>query len=288
MRENKIKKNNVLIVDGTNLIFRNYFVHTYRKTKEGVHTGGIYGTIRSLKSYVDNFDPRQIFICFDKSNQTFRNEMYEEYKGKRKKTEEDLKKQFPILKEYCNLANIPFIEKDRYEADDIIGSLSCNASNYGLNPYAVTGDKDILQLIDKSIDILYLSNKGPIIYGEENLIDEYRINPEQFIDYKALVGDPSDNIPGVPGVGKKTAAKLLGLYDSLDGIYENVESLKGKQKEKIIENKEQAYLSKKLSEIVCDMDLDYDDYFGRYIEEGFNMKDEKVINFLNKLEIKSQ
>ncbi len=285
MRETKLKDNNILVVDGTNLIYRNYFVHSYRKTKAGIHTGGLYGTIRSLNSYINNFDPRQVFICFDKSSYTFRNEIYPKYKETRKKTELDLKNQFPMLKDYCELVNIPFIEVDMYEADDIIGSLSCKAKDYNLNPYAVTGDKDIYQLIDKEIDILYLSNKGPTIYGEKDFINEYKIRPDQFIDYKALVGDPSDNIPGVPGVGKKTAAKLLGLYDTLDGLYENLGELRGKQKENIVKNKEIAYLSKKLSKIKCNMELDYDQYFKKYINQGFNLNNNKARKFLEALEI---
>lgn len=286
MKTSKIKNNNILVVDGTNLIFRNHFVHTYRKTKSGMHTGGLYGTIRSLQSYIKNFNPKQVFICFDKSSNTFRNDIYSKYKETRKKTDVELKNQFPMLKEYCKLANIPFISIDMFEADDIIGSLSCRAKDYHLNPYAVTGDKDLLQLINKGIDILFLSNKlGPIIYKEEDFIDEYKINPSQFLDYKALVGDQSDNIPGVPGVGKVTAAKLLKIYESLDGIYENIDKLKGKQKENMVENKDMAYLSRELSEIVCDMELDYDNYFGKYIEEGFDLGNFKVQEFLRGLEI---
>ena len=285
MRNTKIKENNILIVDGTNLIYRNYFVHSYRKTESGIHTGGLYGTVRSLKSYIKNFNPQQVFICFDKSSNTFRNKVYPEYKGTRKKTEVELKDQFPMFQKYCELVNMPFIEIDLYEADDIIGSLSCNAKEYNLNPYAVTGDKDILQLIDKGIDILYLSNNGPIIYGEDEFIDNYNINPSQYLDYKALVGDPSDNIPGVPGVGKKTAAKLLGLYDSLDGIYENVENLKGKQKQNVMDNKANAYLFKKILTIKCDMDLDYNNYFKSYVEEGFDLEDKEAKKYLRGLSI---
>ncbi len=190
-----------------------------------------------------------------------------------------------MLKEYCKLVNMPFIEMDMYEADDIIGSLCCNSDKYNLNSYAVTGDKDILQLIHKGIDILHLSNNGPVSYGANELWNEYSISPDQFIDYKALVGDPSDNIPGVPGIGKKTAAKLLRLYGSLDGIYENIEELKGKQKENVVENKDNAYLFKEILTIKCNMDLDYDDYFGRYVEEGFDLNNVKVQEFLKALEI---
>lgn len=287
MRNSIIKSKNILVVDGTNLIYRNYFVHTYRKTREGVHTGGLYGTIRSLQSYINNFNPEQVFFCFDKSNKTFRNEIYKDYKGTRKKTEIELRNQFPMVREYCKLVNIPFIEMDMYEADDLIGSLCCNANNYGLNPYAVTGDRDIMQLIDKGIDVLYLSNNGPIIYGEEEFRDDYNINSSQFVDYKALVGDPSDNIPGVPGVGKKTAAKLLGEYKSLNGIYENTDKLKGKLRERVVENEKNAYLFREILDIKCDLDLDYDDYFTRYIEEGFRLDDIKAQEYLRELEIEN-
>lgn len=285
MKYTKLKENNILVVDGTNLIFRNYFVHSYRNTQAGINTGGLYGTIRSLKSYINNFKPRQVFVCFDKSEYTFRNELYPEYKAGRKKTDIELKNQFPMLKEYCKLVNIPFIEMDMYEADDLIASLSCNAINYNLNPYAVTGDRDILQLIDKGIDILYLSNKGPIVYSEEIFIEEYNIRPSQFGDYKALVGDPSDNIPGIPGIGKKTAAKLLGLYENLDGIYKNIDELKGKQREKIIENKDEVYLFKEILKIKTDMDLNYNLYFKEYIEEGFNLDKREALEYLKTLEI---
>lgn len=285
MINSKAKENTILVIDGTNLIYRNHFVHTYKKTEAGIHTGGLYGTIRSLRSYINNFNPKQVFICFDKTNYTFRNEMYPDYKMNRKKTDIELKNQFPMLREYCKLVNIPFIEMDLYEADDLIGSLCCKAEEYNLHPYAVSGDRDLLQLINKGVEVVYLSNRGPIVYGEDEFTEEYNIHPNQFIDYKALLGDSSDNIPGVPGIGKKTSAKLLGLYGSLKGIYENIDELKGKQKQMLIKNKDQAYLSKELSIIKCDMDLNYDDYFIRCLNEGFDLDNELVKEFLKELEI---
>lgn len=287
MKDTEIKDNNILVVDGTNLIYRNYFVHSYRNTKAGVNTGGLYGTIRSLQSYINNFNPKQVYVCFDKSEYTFRNIIYPDYKGNRKKTDIELLDQFAMLEDYCKLANIPFIEIDMYEADDLIGSLCCKANSYGLNPYAVTGDRDILQLMDKGIDVLYLSNNGPIIYGEDRFVDEYSINIDQYLDYKALVGDPSDNIPGIPGIGKKTAAKLLGLYKDLDGIYENINNLKGKQKENVIKNKSKAYLFKEILTIKVDLDLDYDKYFVNYIDEGYALRNDKLVEFLKRLEIEN-
>lgn len=129
MKNFKTKDNIILIVDGTNLIFRNYFVHSYRKTGSGIHTGGLYGTIRSLQSYVNSFNPIQVYICFDKSEYTFRSKMYPEYKMNRVETDIELLNQFSMLKEYCNLVNFPFIEVDLFEADDIIGSLACKAKS---------------------------------------------------------------------------------------------------------------------------------------------------------------
>lgn len=283
MKNLEVEKNSVFVIDGTNLIHRNYYVFQNVKNKNGIHTGGLYGTVRSLRSYVDNFKPKQMIICFDKGKETFRHQLYPDYKGTRKKTDRELKNQFALFEEFCRLVNLPFIEMDLYEADDLIGSLCCNSKEYGLKSYAVTGDKDIFQLIDNEIEVLYLSHKGPVIYGKEEFVSEYGIQPSQFIDYKALVGDASDNIPGVPGVGKKTAEKLLKSYGSLDEIYNNVDKLKGKQKERILENKNNAYLSKKLSIIECDIDLDYDRYFIGYVSEGYNLENSKVTTYLNSL-----
>ena len=285
MKSFKPIDNVILIIDGTNLIYRNYFVHSYRKTKSGVHTGGLYGTIRSIQSYINTFNPKQVYVCFDKSEYTFRSKMYPDYKMNRVETDKELLDQFVMLREYCNLVNFPFIQIDLFEADDIIGSLACRAKEFNLHPYIVSGDRDLLQLIHKGIDVMYLSNKGPIIYSENQFEEEYHIKIGQYIEYKALVGDPSDNIPGIPGIGKKTAAKLLGLYNSLDGIYENIEELKGKQKQTVIDNKENVYLYKELLTIKCDMELDYEDYFIRFVEEGYNVNSELGKEYLKEIEI---
>lgn len=285
MRKLKEKDNIVLIVDGTNLIHRNYYGHFYRRTNSGIHTGGIYGTIRSLERYVNNYNPKQVYICFDKSEYTFRSKIYPDYKMNRKEIDKELLDQFLMLKEYCKIVNFPFIEIDLYEADDIIGSLACNAKDYNLHPFVVSGDKDLLQLLHRGIDILYLSNKGIIRYSKEQFIKEYDIKLEQFGDYKALVGDPSDNIPGIPGVGKKTAAKLLNNYGTLEGIYENIDHLKGKQKETILANKDNVYLFREILSIDCNMDLDYEDYFGKHIGEGYNLDNSFLKEFLESLEL---
>ena len=278
-------KGEVLIIDGTNLIHRNYYIHQDRRTINGIYTGGLYGVVRSLKSYIKNFNPKQMFICFDKSERTFRHKVYADYKATRKETDVELKTQFQLFEKFCKLANIPFVEKELYEADDLMGSLCCNAYKYNIKPYAVTGDKDLFQLIDKGVEVIYLSRKGPVIYGEKEFIEEYGLNTSQYLDYKALVGDTSDNIPGVPGVGDKTAKKLLKQYNTLDELYKNTDKLKGKQKERIVENKQNAYLFKDILTIKCDISLDYDKYFIDYIGEGFDLESTRVKKFLSNLEI---
>lgn len=286
MKNLSIDKDSVFVIDGTNLIHRNYYVFQNVRNKTGTHIGGLYGTIRSLRSYVNNFNPKQMIVSFDKGKETFRHRMYPDYKGTRKKTDLELKNQFAMLEKFCTLANLPFIEMDLYEADDLIGSFCCKSNSYGLKSYAVTGDKDIFQLIDKGIEVLYLSHSGPVVYSKDEFINEYGIQPSQFIDYKALIGDTSDNILGVPGIGKKTAEKLLSEYGNLDGIYRNTEKLKGKQREKIVENKDIAYLSKELATIKCNIDLDYDKYFVDYVNEGYDLESDKVVAFLDGLGIK--
>jgi len=280
------KNKTILIIDGTNLIHRNYYVHSYRKTKSGIATGGLYGTIRSLKSYINRFDPSQIYIAFDKSEHTFRKEVYPKYKANRKDIDSDLLSQFALLEKYCDLTNIPFIQLDMYEADDIIASLSLHAKQYGLNPYVISGDKDLLQLMNKDVKIVYLSNSGPITYSKEMFIEEYQIYPEQFIDYKALVGDPVDNISGIPGIGMKIAANLLTKFKNLDGIYKNIDRIKGKRQENLLKYRDKVYLFKELLTLKPNLDLDYKKYFIEDVKAGFNLKNRDVQKFLQELELK--
>lgn len=263
--------NKILVIDGTNLIHRNYYVFKNMINKKGINIGALYGTIRSLKKYIYMFNPKQIFICFDKGRKTFRHKFYPEYKRGRKETDIDLKNQFGLFEEFCNLANIPFVKKDLYEADDLVGSLSYNSVKYNLIPYAISGDKDIFQLLDKDINIYYLSSKGNRIYEKQDFIKEFRIKPSQYVDYKAVVGDTSNGIPGIRGIGKKTAEKLFNSYENLNDIYKNIESLNKKQKEKILEDKEDVFLYQKIIPIKYNIELDYDKYFIEKIKEGFDL-----------------
>jgi len=284
----EIKENAVFVIDGTNLMHRHFYAKPDLTSSDGTPTGAIYGTIKMLKRYAKDFKPQQMYVCFDKHKKCFRNRIYPEYKGNRKPTDERLKKQFSLFQEFCSLANIPFVEIDGYEADDLIGSLSIKAKEYGFCPYVVSGDKDLYQLINKNIEIIYLSNKGPILFNADKFSEQYDgLKPEQFLDFKALQGDGGDNIPGVPGIGEKTAIKLLKSFGSLDGIYDNLGQLKGKQKENLESSKDIAYRARELATIKCDIDMDYNDFFENSIEESYDFENSEVHNFLNRLDIKS-
>lgn len=286
MNSLSIRKNAVFIIDGTNLMHRQFFAKPDLQASDGTPTGAIYGTIKILKSYAQNFQPLQMYICCDKHRKTFRNQIFPEYKANRKPTDERLKEQFPLLKEFCSLAGMPYVEVEGYEADDLIGSLSVHAAEYGFSPYAVSGDKDLFQLIEKQVDVIFLSNKGPVMYDAVKLEETYQLKPEQFIDFKSLQGDRGDNIPGIPGVGEKTAIKLLTDYGDLNGIYANLDQLKGKLKINVTGNKDTVYQAKELVKIQCNVDLDYNQYFEIDIEEGYDFNNQQVREFLQKLDIR--
>lgn len=278
-------KNRVLIIDGTNLIYRNHYVYQRRRTTSGIYTGALYGTIRSLGSYLRKYKPRQMFICFDKGGKTFRHEIYPEYKAERKKIDIKLKKQFRLFRKFCEIINVPFVEMGFVEADDLIASLSGKAKDYNISPYIISGDKDLFQLINENTKVIHLSNKGHILYDGEKIRKKYGINPEQLLDYKALVGDSSDNIPGVPSIGDKAAREMLKEYSSLDNIYKNIENLAGNRKEHMKEHKEFVYLYKEVLTLKDGLNLDYDKYFLDYINDGYNFRSKELINFLSELEL---
>lgn len=282
------EKDSVLVFDGTNLMHRNFYSHEDLKTSDGFPTGAIYGTIKALMSFAQKANPIQMYVCFDKSKNTFRKQLFTEYKENRKPTDDRLIQQFPLLKEFCNIAGIPYIEADGYEADDIIGSLCSHAKNYGFIAYAVSGDKDLFQLLEKGVKIIYVSNKGLLNFEAKDLAEKYDgLKPEQVIDFKALQGDASDNIPGVPGIGEKTAIKLLSSYGSLDGIYQNINDIQGKMKEKLESNKDKAYLSKNLATIKCDVPLEYNQHFEIDVLKKYSFNTPAVKELLKKLEFNS-
>ena len=262
-----------LVIDGSSLIHRAFFALPPLTTRKGQHTGAVYGFLRMFHKLLQDVKPRWVAAAFDKSRKTFRTDLYADYKGQRKPTPPELKEQFPLCMEVLQSMGIPALELDDYEADDIIGTFAKN-TDPSVEVYIVTGDRDELQLIDDRTRVMY-TKKGISdikLYDREAFAEDYEgLVPLQLIDLKGLMGDTSDNIPGVPGVGPKTALKLIGEYGSLEKVLENIDAVKGKSlKEKLAGNKEQALLSKKLATIYTEvpgLDLMLDNYALKPLEE---------------------
>ncbi|MFI3229722.1 MAG: 5'-3' exonuclease H3TH domain-containing protein, partial [Bacillota bacterium] len=230
----------ILLLDSNSLINRAFYAIPTMTTKDGVFTNAVFGYINMLSKLISTHKPTHIGAVFDVKAPTFRHKMYDEYKGTRKPMPEELRPQLPLLKTVLESMNIKVLELAGYEADDIIGTMSKRFSEETL---IVSGDKDVLQLVDDTTVILH-TKRGVTdikLYNNEALIEE-DLTPQKIIEYKALAGDSSDNIPGCKGVGAKTAMKLLGDFGNVDGIYENIDSQKGALKDKLIANKEAVYL----------------------------------------------
>lgn len=249
----------LILIDGNSLLFRAYFAMRPMVTSKGVHTQGIYAFINMLNRILKDYEPDYIAIAFDMKEKTFRHEAYEEYKAGRKKTPIELLSQIPLLHQVLEAMNIAVLENPRFEADDIIGTVAKKASAEGISTLIISGDKDELQLIDKNTKVL-INRKGMSefdIYDTEAMLQRYNLTPSQFIDLKGLMGDSSDNIPGVPGVGEKRGISLLEEYGSLEKVLENADSIKGKLGENIRNNIELAKKSKWLATIETNMQMDF-------------------------------
>ena len=250
----------LIMVDGNNLLFRSYYATAYNgnlmKNSKGFPTNGLFGFANMINKIIEEEKPTYMIVAFDKGK-TFRHNEYKEYKSGRSETPDELKMQFPIAKELLTYMGIKYYEIDNYEADDIIGTFSryCEKdTNYeGL---IVSSDKDLLQLISDEVEIKLLKQKDYIRYNKKTFNEDYGIEPIRIIDLKALMGDSSDNIPGVKGIGEKTALKLLQDYNSLDGIYEHISELSPKLQEKLLTDKDNAYMSYHLATIIKDVPID--------------------------------
>lgn len=248
-----------MIIDGSSLLYRAFFALPPLSNALGVPTNAVYGFLTMLVKLYNDLHPDYVAVAFDKGKETFRTELYADYKGNRPNAPDDLRPQFGLIREVLEALGISVIEQEGYEGDDIIGSLSKKLGNKDTAVYIITGDRDSLQLVDEHSTV-FLTKKGisdMLEVRPDTMADEYGYGPDQVIDMKALMGDSSDNIPGVPGVGEKTALKLLTEYGTLEGVYENIEAIKGKLKEKLADNKELAFLSRTLATIKTDMDLAY-------------------------------
>ena len=251
----------VILVDGNNLLFRSYFATAYSgnmmKNSKGFPTNGLYGLVNMLNKIIREEKPEYMLVAFDKGK-TFRHEKYLDYKGGRNETPDDLKKQFVVAKKLVPLMGIKCFEIDNYEADDIIGTYSKMALiDPEFETTIVSSDKDLLQLINEETEVKLLKQKDYIRMNEETFMDTYGIKPIRMIDLKGLMGDASDNIPGVKGIGEKTALKLLQEYDSLENVYDNIDNIKGATKQKLIDGKESAFMSKDIATIYNEVPVTY-------------------------------
>ncbi len=275
----------IILVDGNNLLFRSYYATAYTgnfmKNSKGFPTNALFGFTNMMNKIINEEKPTHIIVAFDKGK-TFRHEKYDFYKDGRNETPSELKQQFPYAKKILKAMGITSYEIDNYEADDILGTFAkfCDLEKDFIGTI-ISSDKDLLQLISSDIDIKLLKQKDYIRYNNESFINEYGFEPIKIIDLKALMGDSSDNIPGVKGIGEKTAIKLLNDYKSLDGIYENIDSIKGKLQEKLILDKDNAYMSYEIATICKDvpMEINISDtfYLGQQ-EELYSIYEELEFN----------
>ena len=261
------------VLDGSSLFFRAFYALQLPPNARGIHTNAVHGFAMMLVKLLKELAPTQIVIAFDKSRTTFRTALYPDYKGTRDKTPEELIAQIPLLKELAQSLGIPFLELDDYEADDIIGTLATQAAEGGTETVVVTGDRDALQLIRDGLTVL-LTKKGisdTRAYDTAAFEEEYGFPPIRLIDMKGLMGDSSDNIPGVPGVGPKTATKLLLAYGTIENVLDHAAEVSGKKLSvSLVEYRDQALLSKQLATIECNVpEL-------RYAAEGFRMQPDRA------------
>ncbi|OBR66478.1 DNA polymerase I [Paenibacillus oryzae] len=247
-----------MLIDGNSIAYRAFFAMPPLTNSAGLHTNAIFGFTTMLLKLLEEQKPSHVLVAFDAGKVTFRHEGYAEYKGGRQKTPPELSEQFPVLKELIAAFGIAQFELDGYEADDIIGTLTLEADKQGVPALVVTGDKDMLQLASSGVTVA-VTRKGVSeveLYTPDAINEKYGLTPGQIIDLKGLMGDTSDNIPGVPGVGEKTALKLLHEYSSVENVLSNLDKLKGKLKENIQNHQEDAVMSKKLATIFREVPLE--------------------------------
>lgn len=254
-------KERLIILDGHSLMNRAFYALPPLTNAEGLHTNALYGFTAMLFKMQEEIKPNYIVCTFDRKAPTFRHEEYKDYKAGRKKMPPELGEQFPVLKELLELMSINIFEIDGFEADDLIGTLSKFAEKKDIEVYIVTGDRDALQLASDNIKVV-ITKKGMSekeIYDSNRMVEEFGVTPTQFIDVKGLMGDSSDNIPGVPGIGEKTAYKLIQQYGSVENVLQNIGNISGaKIKNNLIEYREQAIFSKKLATIITNVPIDID------------------------------
>ncbi len=261
--------NKLLLVDGSALLHRAHHAYPPFTTKSGVVVGAVYGVASILISAIEEVQPTHLMVAWDLPKPTFRHEKYIGYKAQRQKADSEMVEQIPLVKEVIETMGVVQLEEEGYEADDIIGTLSATAesrfknqdSSEKVDIVILTGDQDTMQLVNEHVRILTPA-KGqnpPVLYGPDEVLNKYGVHPNQIVDYKALVGDPSDNIPGVAGIGPKGAAQLLKTFETLERIYRDIKEVQvhfgDLVAKKLADGQDSAMLSQDLSRIVTDMEL---------------------------------
>jgi DNA polymerase-1 len=248
--------NKLVLVDGNSLLYRAFYALPLLHTSNGVYTNAVYGFLTMFNRVIQQEQPSHVAVAFDKDKQTFRTEMYTDYKANRSAAPDELGGQFALIREVLAALNVPYIEMSGYEGDDLVGALSRLAEEAEMETIVITGDNDALQLVSEKVKVL-VNKKGITeteLYDEAKVLEKWEVMPSQMIEIKALMGDSSDNIPGVPGIGAKTAVKLIKEYGSLENLYEHLPEIRGKLHERLEQNREQAFLSRKLGTIKRDID----------------------------------
>jgi DNA polymerase-1 len=253
----------LIIIDSNALLHRSFHALPPLKTKTGQETGATYGFLLTLFKAIDDIKPQYIVACFDIKGPTFRHEMFDDYKAKRPPTPTGITTQIPLTKEVLEAFKIPVFAKEGVEADDLIATICKLLQKESVEVYILTGDMDNLQLVNEKIKVYTLGKgiKDTIIYNIDKVKERYGVGPDQMVDFKALVGDPSDNIPGVEGVGKKTAAEIIQRYNNIKNLYEELSTdtavLKPKVKEALKNNKESAIMSYQLAKMKNNVDINF-------------------------------
>lgn len=277
----------LLIIDGNALMHRAFHALPDFISKNGVPTNALYGFASVLHKVRQDMHPTHVMVCFDTPSPTFRDALFKEYRAQRPKVDNNLIKQFPLVKEFLTKAGIQFIEKDGFEADDLIAIAVKKAEHAGYHTIVLTGDKDIFQLISDKTLVLTPQigyQKQGILYDSQKVHEKFGVAPEEIPDYKALVGDPSDNYKGVPGIGPKAAISLLNSYKTVENLYTHIEELQGtKLHTLLVKNKENALMAKKLAVLVSespDVHLNLD-------ETVFNHYNDALRDFFTTYQIRS-
>ncbi|SHG82811.1 DNA polymerase I [Thermosyntropha lipolytica DSM 11003] len=252
----------LMLVDGNSLLFKAFYALPLLHNREGVFTNAVYGFLTMLNRVLEQENPTHVVVAFDKDKKTFRQEMYGDYKANRVAAPDELLGQFALIRQVLDALNITYLEQEGYEADDIIGTLSYKAEQRGIDTVIVTGDGDALQLVSDKVKVL-MSRKGITdiaVYDEEEVKNKWGVEPYRLVEVKALMGDSSDNIPGVDGIGPKTAVKLIKEYGDLENLYAHIDEIKGgKLAEKLKEQKDIAFLSRELATIKRNVDIAWDE-----------------------------